>query len=272
MSVSTPPDTEARLGQPEEPVEPGKMSIFEHLGELRTRIIRSAMGIAVGTCVGIYVAKPVLTFAAKPMVTALQNAGLGNQLIFTHPAGYVNLWIQTALYVGLVLALPYVLYQIWLFVAPGLHKNERGAIAGFIIPAFLLFLGGIVFAYYILLPYLMRFLVTFQGLNGPFRPLISVEEYYDLTITILIGVGLVFELPAVIFLLSMFGLVTPQFLWKNFKYAVLVISIVAAVITPTPDATTMLVFMSPMILLYLVSIAVSALAVRRRNRNREAAA
>jgi len=245
MSVSTPPDL---TQQPDVPHEPGKMSFFEHLTELRIRIIRSALAIAVGTFVGVSVAKPVLVFAVKPVVTALQNAGLGNKLIFTHPAGYLNLWIQ----------------------APGLHKNERGAIAGFIIPAFLLFLSGIVFGYYVLLPYLMKFLISFQG-NGPFTPLISMEEYFDMTITVLLGVGLVFEMPAVIFLLSMFGVVTPRFLWKNFRYAILIISIICAIITPTPDALTMLVFMSPMIALYLISIGVSALAVRKRNRSREQA-
>ena len=267
MSVSTPPDL---TQQPDVPHEPGKMSFFEHLTELRIRIIRSALAIAVGTFVGVSVAKPVLVFAVKPVVTALQNAGLGNKLIFTHPAGYLNLWIQAALYIGLILAFPYVLYQIWMFVAPGLHKNERGAIAGFIIPAFLLFLSGIVFGYYVLLPYLMKFLISFQG-NGPFTPLISMEEYFDMTITVLLGVGLVFEMPAVIFLLSMFGVVTPRFLWKNFRYAILIISIICAIITPTPDALTMLVFMSPMIALYLISIGVSALAVRKRNRSREQA-
>ena len=125
------------------------------------------------------------------------------------------------------------------------------------------------FSYYVILPYLMRFLVTFQG-NGPFTPLISVEEYFDLTMTVLLGVGAVFEMPVLIFVLSMFGLVTPGFLWKNFRYAILIISIVAAIITPTPDATTMLIFMSPMILLYIVGIGVSAF-VARGKRRREAA-
>ena len=246
--------------------EGGKMSFFEHLTELRLRIIHSAVAVALGTFAGVaVVAKPVLAFAAKPVVTALKNAGLGDQLIFTHPAGYLNLWVQTALYLGIVLASPYVLYQIWLFIAPGLHKHERKGVVWFIAPAFLLFLSGIVFSYYVILPYMMRFLVSFQG-SGPFRPLISMEEYFDLTLNILLGVGAVFEMPVLIFVLSMFGLVTPGFLWKNFRYAILIISIVAAVITPTPDATTMLIFMSPMILLYIVGIGVSAFVVRSKRK------
>jgi sec-independent protein translocase protein TatC len=250
--------------------EGGKMSFFEHLNELRVRIIHSAIAIALGAFIGFTVAKPVLAFAARPVIAALKNAGLGDKLIFTHPAGYLNLVIQTALYLGLVMASPYVLYQIWLFIAPGLHKHERKGVMWFIAPAFFLFLTGIVFAYYVILPYLMKFLVSFQG-NGPFTPLISIEEYFDLTLTVLLGVGAVFEMPVLIFVLSVFGLVTPGFLWKNFRYAILIISIVAAIITPTPDATTMLIFMSPMILLYIVGIGVSAFVVRGKRKAAEQA-
>jgi sec-independent protein translocase protein TatC len=262
MNDITPPDLQQRMKNWD---DGGKMSFFDHLNELRVRIIHSAVAIALGTFAGIAVAKPVLAFAARPVVTALKNAGLGDQLIFTHPAGYLNLWIQTALYLGVVMASPYVLYQIWLFIAPGLHKHERKGVVWFIVPAFLLFLGGIVFSYYVILPYMMRFLVSFQG-NGPFKPLISMEEYFDLTLTILLGVGAVFEMPVLIYVLSVFGLVTPGFLWKNFRYAVLIIAVVAAIITPTPDATTMLIFMSPMILLYIVGIGVSAFVARGKRR------
>jgi sec-independent protein translocase protein TatC len=134
------------------------------------------------------------------------------------------------------------------------------------VPAVGLFFGGIAFAYYVIMPYLMRFLVTFQG-QGPFTPLINVEDYFDLVLIVLVGVGAVFELPMLIFLLSLFGLVTPGFLWKNFRYAFLIIAIVAAIITPTPDATTMLIFMAPMIALYVVGIGVSWVVVRRKRRN-----
>ena len=121
------------------------------------------------------------------------------------------------------------------------------------------------FAYYVIVPYLMKFLVSFQG-NGPFMPLISSEEYIDLLLIVLVGVGAMFELPMVILVLSVFGIVTPQFLWKNFRYAIIVITVVAAIITPTPDATTMLIFMAPMIGLYLIGIVVSWAVVRRKQR------
>lgn len=122
--------------------ESGRMSFFEHLAELRTRLIHVAVSILIGAFVGFAVAKPVLAFIARPMVAALKGAGLQDKLIFTHPAGYLNLVLTTGLYLGVVLASPYVLYQIWLFVAPGLYKHERKAIAAFIAPTAGLFRGS----------------------------------------------------------------------------------------------------------------------------------
>jgi sec-independent protein translocase protein TatC len=243
----------------------GKMSFFEHLAELRTRIIHACAGIVLGTFIGVGISKHVLEFVAQPMVQALRRANLQDKLIFTHPAGYLYQVITLGLYLGIVIASPYVLYQVWLFVAPGLYRHERKAVAGFVISSVALFLCGIVFAYYVILPYLLKFLVSFQT-GGPFTPLISIDEYFDLVLNVLLGVGVVFELPVLAFLLSLFGIVTPQFLWKNFRYAILIITILAAIITPTPDALTMLVFMAPMVVLYLVSIGVSAAVVRSKRR------
>jgi sec-independent protein translocase protein TatC len=126
-----------------------------------------------------------------------------------------------------------------------------------------LFLSGIAFGYFISLPYVLRFLISFQG---PVVPLINIDEYFDLILLVLLGLGLVFELPVLIFFLSVFGIVTPKFLMKNFRYAILVIAILAAVLTPTPDATTMLVFMAVLVALYFVGVAVSWVVVRRRER------
>jgi sec-independent protein translocase protein TatC len=116
----------------------------------------------------------------------------------------------------------------------------------------------------------LRFLVSFQGNAGPIHPMITVNEYFDLVLMILLSLGLVFELPILIFFLTLFGIVTPSFLWKNLRYAILIISIVAAIVTPTPDAMTMLVFMMPMVALYFVGIAVSAMALRRKRKRMDA--
>ena len=203
------------------------------------------------------------------MLKALSDAGLSKQLIYTHPAGYLNLVITLGVYLGIVLASPIVLYQIWLFVAPALYKHERGAITGFMFSTVFLFLAGITFGYFITLPYILHFLVSPGPLFMSQRdvvPMISVNEYFDLILLILLGLGLMFELPVLIFFLSLFGIITPKFLWRNFRYAILIIAIVAAIVTPTPDATTMLIFMAPMVGLYFVGIAVSAVVTRRRER------
>src|ERR1700752_4773749 len=240
-----------------------QMTFFEHLVELRKRIINSLIAIGIGAFVGVYVAKYVIPIVTKPMKKALLDAHLDPKLITTYPAGFLNLVITIGIYIGLVLASPVVLYQIWLFVAPALYKHERSAITGFLFSTVFLFLGGIAFGYFVTLPYILKFLVSFQG---PVVPLINIDEYFDLILLVLLGLGLVFELPILVFFLSLFGIVTPKLLWKNIRYAILVIAIVAAIITPTPDAMAMLIFMAPMVALYFVGIGVCALAVRKRER------
>jgi sec-independent protein translocase protein TatC len=255
---------------PEETTETGgQMTFFEHLVELRKRIINSLIAIGIGAFAGVYISKYVINYVTHPMLKALSDAHLDPKLIYTHPAGFFNLIITLGIYIGIVLASPVVLYQVWLFVAPALYKHERSAIAGFLFSTVFLFLGGIAFGYFVALPYMLKFLVSFQG---PVVPMISINEYFDLTLLVLMGLGLVFEFPILIFFLSLFGIVTPKFLWKNVRYAILVISVVAAVITPTPDAMTMLIFMAPMLALYFVGIAVSAIVVRKKERQLAAAA
>ena len=241
----------------------GQMTFFEHLSELRKRIINSLIAIAIGACAGFYISQYVIGWITKPMQKALAEAHLEPKLIYTHPAGYLNLVLTLGIYIGIVLASPVVLHQIWLFVAPALYKHERKAVVGFLSSTVLLFLAGIAFGYFIVLPYTLRFLVSFQG---PVVPMISINEYFDLILIVLLGLGIVFELPILIFFLSLFGIVTPRFLWRHFRYAILIISIVAAVVTPTPDAMTMLVFMAPMVGLYFVGILVSWVVTRRRAR------
>jgi sec-independent protein translocase protein TatC len=244
----------------------GAMTFFEHLTELRKRLINSLAALAIGAFIGVSLSKYLIDYVTRPIVKALKAAGQAGHLYYTHPAGYLNLYITLGVYLGIVLAAPYVLYQIWLFVAPALYKHERSAISGFVASTFFLFLGGIAFGYMVALPYMLKFLVSFQGPASNIEPMITTGEYFDLVLMVLLGFGIVFELPILIFFLSLFGIVTPKFLWSNFRYAILVISVVAAVITPSPDATTMLIFMAPMVALYVISIGVSAVVVNRRNK------
>src|SRR5712664_1404886 len=164
----------------EEPA--GAMTFFEHLSELRKRIIYSLYAIGVGAFIGVYVSKYFINWITKPMLDALKSAHLDPKLIYTHPAGYLNLVITLGVYLGLVLASPVVLYQIWLFVAPALYKHERGAITGFMFSTVFLFLAGIAFGYFVTLPYVLRFLVSFQGPISSIKPMITVNEYFDLTL------------------------------------------------------------------------------------------
>ena len=239
------------------------MSFFEHLEELRRRILYSLGALVVGAGVGLYYSGKIYQWLSWPMMDALRKEKLVDRLVFTDPAGPAKLYIEVGLYAGVVLALPFILWQLWLFVAPGLYKHERRVVWPFVVFSTLLFASGAAFAFLVLLPYTLRFLVV---IGQPFQPMISINAYYDLAIIILFGTGLIFELPIVIFFLSLIGIVTPRFLWRNLRYAVLIIAIAAAAVTPTTDIFTMCVFMIPMLLLYLVSIGVSYLVVRRKRR------
>ena len=246
----------------------GAMTFFEHLSELRKRIIYSLYAIGIGALIGVYFSKYFIAWINKPILKALADAHLDPKLIYTHPAGGLNLVLTVGVYLGIALASPIVLYQIWLFVAPALYKHERGAITGFLFSTVFLFLSGIIFGYFITLPYILHFMVNpgpLFNLGHDVSPMISVNEYFDLILLTLLGIGLMFELPVLIFFLSLFGIVTPKFLWKNFRYAILLISLAAAVAAP-PDALSMLIFMAPMVGLYFVGIAVSAVVTRRRER------
>jgi len=274
MTISNQPETSAgTVVASETEGAGGSMTFFEHLVELRKRIVNSLIAIVIGTFAGVYLSRYFIGWINKPILKALADAHLDPKLIYTHPAGALNLVLTVGVYLGIVLASPVVLYQIWLFVAPALYKHERGAVTGFLFSTVFLFLAGIAFGYFITLPYIMHFLVSpspIFSLGHEVTPMISISEYFDLILLTLLCIGLMFELPVLVFFLSMFGIITPQFMWKNFRYAILLIAIGAAVAAP-PDALSMLIFMAPMVALYFVSIGVSAAVTRRRERRLAAA-
>lgn len=261
MTDPNPPERIPRAAPAEEPA--GEMSFFDHLEELRRRIFISITAIGIGFILGFYVADVAFEFLARPMLDAFEAAGIpADKLIYTSPLGPLRLYITVGLYLGIIMALPVVLQQVWLFVAPGLYRHERRAGLSFLFSSVFLFLAGTVFGYYVMMPMTLEFLISFQG---PFTPMISINEYFDLVLVILLGLGVVFQLPILIFFLTLFGIVTPGFLMRNFRYAVLIIAILAAFITPTTDVLTMSIFMAPMIVLYLLGVGVSAIVVRRRD-------
>lgn len=247
----------------------GQMTFFEHLIELRKRIINSLIAITVCALGGWFLAPKVVNVIAKPIQAVLAAHHYDAKLYYTGPTDYLGLLIKLSIYVGLVIASPVVLYQVWMFVAPALYKHERSAVTGFVFSTVVLFVGGIAFGYFLALPHILGFLVGFQG---PVSPLIRINDYFDLVLLVLVALGLVFELPVLIFLLCYFGIVTPKFLVQNTKYAILVITIVAAIVTPTPDALTMLLVMAVMLALYFLGVGVSWLALRNRARHAATAA
>jgi sec-independent protein translocase protein TatC len=263
MATAAPPEAPQRKRAEEE--TGAAMSFFDHLVELRKRLISSLVAIGVGMAIGLAVSRRFIDFVVQPMQIALRANHVEDKLYFTHPAGFVGLYINLGLYLGIAIAMPWVLYQIWLFVAPGLYKHERRATASFIISAMILFVCGLAVGYYGLLPLVLTKVIGFSS-GGPIQPWIDVNEYFDLILVVLLGLGVIFEMPVVVFILSVFGIVTPKFLLRNFRYAMLAITILAAIVTPSPDATTMLIFMAPMIVLYFISVLVSYGVLRNKQK------
>jgi sec-independent protein translocase protein TatC len=225
----------------------GKMSFFDHLSELRTRIIWSLIPAAVGLGIALYFTDRIMLFLQKPLDK------LGSKPVFLSPTEYFWTYMKVAMIAGLFVAMPVVLWNVWAFVAPGLHKHERKYAAPFVLVGSLLFLLGGAFALLVVVPFAIQFLVHF-GVEKGAQPMISIASYMDFIIKFTLAFGIVFELPVVITLLSMLGIVTPQFLSKNRKYAILINFIIAAVLTPTPDVINQSLMAGPLCILYELGI------------------
>jgi sec-independent protein translocase protein TatC len=238
------------------------MSFLEHLEELRQRLIHSVVSVLIAFCVVFYFSDSIYGYLARPLTDTLHALHLDPKLAYTNPTDPFNLYIKLSLVGGLFLASPYVLLQVWLFISPGLYRHEKRYVWPFVSLTSLLFMCGGAFAYKMAFPAALRFLIEF---GKRFTPIITINEYWNLALTIIVGVGLIFELPVVVLLLSIFGIVTPKFLIKNIRYAVLATAIVAAAIAPTPDMTTLLMFWIPLVGLYVVSIGLSWLVYLRKN-------
>ncbi|MFZ0743354.1 MAG: twin-arginine translocase subunit TatC [Terracidiphilus sp.] len=225
------------------------MSLMEHLDELRRRIVHSAIYLAIGFFVCWFFRDRIVEQFQAPLIQ------IHKTLMFTHPMDALNLDLQAALTAGAILAAPFILYQVWLFIAPGLYQKERRFVVPFMAASIGLFLTGASFGYYFVLPAAIEILIVKFGHN--FTPMISIEDYTSFFLSIILGLGISFELPILIFFLALFGIVSPKFLWKNVRYAILTVFLVAAVICPSPDPWTMCIYAVPMLGLYLVGIAVA---------------
>jgi sec-independent protein translocase protein TatC len=238
------------------------MSLMEHLDELRKRIIRSFIFLVLGFCVAGIFYKQLVAFIQAPL------NHIGKSLVFTHPMDPLNLDIQVSLIGGLILASPFILYQVWLFIAPGLYQNERRFVVPFMAATVGLFLAGAAFGYYWVLPGAMQILIVDFGKN--FTPMVTIEEYSSFFLSIILGLGISFEMPILIFFLALFGIVTPRFLWRNIRYAILAVFLVAAIICPSPDPWTMCIYALPMLSLYLLGIGIAWWVHPARRKAKEA--
>jgi sec-independent protein translocase protein TatC len=238
------------------------MSLMEHLDELRRRIIHSAAYLAVGFVVAWIFRDPLVNFLQAPL------NHIGKSLAFTHPMDPLNLNLQVALLGGAILASPFILYQVWLFIAPGLYQREKRFVVPFMTATVGLFLAGASFGYFFVLPGAIKILIIGFGHN--FTPMVTIEDYSSFFLSVILGLGISFEMPILIFFLAMFGIVSPRFLLKNIRYAILAVFLVAAIICPSPDPWTMCIYAVPMLCLYLIGIGVAWWVHPDRRKAREA--
>jgi sec-independent protein translocase protein TatC len=256
MSVETPTEDEPQELQ-------AHMSFLDHLEELRKRIINSLIGVGVALGLSWWSADYLFRLVSRPIVAA------GVQLNMTKPTEGFNLELKLAILAAVFLAAPYILAQVWLFISPGLYKHERRYALPFIIFSSLLFVTGGLFGYFVAFPFAVTFLIGW-GKNMGLTTIISATEYFDLFVMVELGLGVVFEIPALIFILSRIGLVSAGFLLRNTRYAILIAFIIAAIITPTTDIPNMLIMAVPMILLYLLGVVVAFIFGKKRKTDVEA--
>jgi sec-independent protein translocase protein TatC len=253
---------------PKEPEDPdheapgeARMGFLEHLDELRKRIIRSCLAIGAGMVVAFFFVNRIADFVLAPTLRVLPP---GASLIYTRPGEGLSFYLDLALIGGVVLAAPFVTYQVWRFIAPGLHATEKKFAIPFAVLATIGTIGGALFSHYVLFPAMIGFLGSLDSPRLKFMP--RIEDTFDLYRNMLIGMVAVFQIPTLVFFLAKMRLVTARFLWRHIDYAILIIFIVAAVLTPTFDPWNQAVFAAPMIGLYVISIGIAWIVGPKRDK------
>jgi sec-independent protein translocase protein TatC len=244
------------FGEPSHPPKPGdeelsRMGFFEHLEEFRRRLMVCLVSVLVLFFVSWAWAPELFEIVARPIRKVLPP---GQNLSYTTLTEPFLMYFRVSMLAAVIVASPVILWQVWLFVSPALYRREKKLVLPFVGIGFLFFLAGCAFGYFEAFPLVVAFLI---GVGKPFNAVITINEYLGTATKVILGLGLVFEMPILIFFLARIGIVSEKWLLSKFKYAVLVIFIIAAVITPTPDVATQLVFALPMILLYLFGIAIA---------------
>lgn len=239
------------------------MTFLEHLEDLRKRIFYSVLALVVGFIPGWMFSKDLYKILARPVTQYLPE---GTKLAFTTLTAPFMLYIKVAVLASVFLASPVIFLQLWYFVAPGLYRKERRYVIPFVLMTTFFFSLGGLFGYFIVFPWACRF---FLYMGQEFQPVITVDQYFGLAIKVLLGIALVFQMPTLVFFLSKMGVLTAGWMIRNFKYAVLFVFIVAAVITPTPDVVTQSIVAVPMLLLYGLSILIAMAVGRGRDKKRD---
>jgi sec-independent protein translocase protein TatC len=245
-----------------------RMSFLEHLEELRSRIFKALGGVGLAFIVSLTFSKQLWEFVERPAVAALTTLGYEPYLVQIEPMeGFNIIWFKVPVVCAIFLGAPFILYQIWAFISPGLYRRERRWAVPFILISAGLFILGGVFAYFVVFRYGLTFLLSI-GQGYGVKPMVSMTHYFDLFFNVVVGVGLVFELPVLIFFLTLLRILSPIFLLNHSRYAILAIFIIAAVVTPTPDVVNLMLFATPMCMLFYVGIFASYLLVLHRENRR----
>ena len=266
----TPPPPPPPDGDGEDDEEGGmlRMSFMEHLEELRARILKALYGFGAIFLLCVVFSNYLFTIVKRPGLIALKNTGnpLAHLVAIDPMEQFSIIWVWTPVVAALFLGSPWILYQVWAFISPGLYSREKKWAVPFVLCTAGLFILGGVFGYFVAFPYGMSFLFSLGGTDV--TPLISIDSYFDKFVDVMLGIGLVFELPVLIFFLSLLRVVSPSFLLNNSRYAILAIVIVAAIVTPTPDVFNLMLFAVPMCMLFFLGIFASYLLVLRREHRR----
>ena len=233
-----------------------RMPFMEHLGELRTRIMRALYGLLAGTLIALPFSQRIVDWLARPVTK------LGYELVFTAPAEAFWVQMKVGLIAGVFIAAPVILWQVWAFISPGLHQHEKKYAVPFVIVGSLMFVLGGIFSLFVVTPYALTFLLGYA--RPGLKPMITIQNHIDFLLKFTLAFGAVFELPLALTLLARMGVVTAKMLAKNRKYAILGAFIAGAILTPTPDAFNQSLMAGPLILLYEVGIVSARIFGRRQ--------
>jgi sec-independent protein translocase protein TatC len=245
-------------------LDDGRMSFLDHLDELRRRLTHAIVALLVGFVGAFAIANRAQEFVMRPLLATLPA---GAEFVFTEPGEQFFLYIKIAAIVGLIIASPYVMLQVWLFIAPGLYANEKKFAVPFALATSLLFTAGAAFSHYIAFPMAFQFFASFQTPQVRFLP--RVAPVFSMYAWLLLAMGVMFQLPMLVMVLARLGIVTAKFLAKNIKYAILIIFVVAAVASPGGDPVSQTVTAAPMILLYILSIGVAWVFQKKKDKDDE---